>query len=224
MKSESPNCAKCPYKIADRLCRGEDGKAPPFCPTENKSDLVRNCVREYEASDILEFARQSSIQEAEGYANRELGYEHVKPSKTRIEEIIEFSQKMNYKVIGLAFCVGLRKEAKVVEKLISDSKFTVVSVVCKVGRIPKETIGLRDDQKISVGKFEAMCNPILQASILNDEKTDFNILLGLCVGHDSLFFKYAKAPCTVLAVKDRVLGHNPLAAIYNIESYYRSLK
>ena len=32
------------------------------------------------------------------------------------------------------------------------------------------------------------------------------------------------APCTVLAVKDRLLGHNPLAAIYTIDSYYRSLK
>ena len=58
-----------------------------------------------------------------------------------------------------------------------------------------------------------MCNPIYQAKLLNHEKTDFNILLGLCVGHDSLFFKFAEAPTTVLAVKDRVTGHNPLAAI-----------
>jgi hypothetical protein len=28
----------------------------------------------------------------------------------------------------------------------------------------------------------------------------------------------------VLAAKDRLLGHNPLAAIYNIDSYYRALK
>jgi uncharacterized metal-binding protein len=69
-----------------------------------------------------------------------------------------------------------------------------------------------------------MCNPVLQAMILNDEKTQFNILLGLCVGHDSLFFKYAQAPCTVLAVKDRLLGHNPLAAVYTLDSYYRALK
>jgi enoyl-CoA hydratase/carnithine racemase len=46
----------------------------------------------------------------------------------------------------------------------------------------------------------------------DQQKTDFNVLLGLCVGHDSLFLKYAEAPCTVLAVKDRMLGHNPLAA------------
>jgi len=50
------------------------------------------------------------------------------------------------------------------------------------------------------------------------------VLLGLCVGHDSLFFKHATAMGTVLAVKDRLLGHNPLAAIFQYESYYRYLK
>ena len=66
-----------------------------------------------------------------------------------------------------------------------------------------------------------MCNPIGQAMFLNEAKTDFNIILGLCVGHDSLFIKYSEAPVTVFAVKDRVLGHNPLAAIYQAESYYK---
>jgi uncharacterized metal-binding protein len=65
-----------------------------------------------------------------------------------------------------------------------------------------------------------MCNPIFQAYVVNDAGTDFNVLLGLCVGHDSLFFKYTEAPTTVLAVKDRVTGHNPLAAVYLSESYY----
>jgi uncharacterized metal-binding protein len=100
----------------------------------------------------------------------------------------------------------------------------MVSAVCKVGRVAKEKIGISDADKIAVGTFETMCNPILQAEILNREETDFNLLLGLCVGHDSLFFQYAKAPCTVLAVKDRVTGHNPLAAVYTLDSYYRSLK
>ncbi|MBW2121998.1 MAG: DUF1847 domain-containing protein, partial [Deltaproteobacteria bacterium] len=54
--------------------------------------------------------------------------------------------------------------------------------------------------------------------------TDFNILLGLCVGHDSLFLKYAEAFSTVLIVKDRVLGHNPAAALYTTDSYYARLK
>jgi uncharacterized metal-binding protein len=52
---------------------------------------------------------------------------------------------------------------------------------------------------------------------------DFNLLLGLCVGHDSLFFRHASAPTTVLAVKDRVTGHNPLAAVYTCGTYYRKI-
>ena len=65
-----------------------------------------------------------------------------------------------------------------------------------------------------------MCNPIHQSRRLNKEETDLNILVGLCVGHDSLFYKYSKAPVTTLVVKDRVLGHNPVAALYTADSYY----
>jgi uncharacterized metal-binding protein len=206
------------------MCRNENGKAFKNCPTDNEQILLGRALEEYENPSVKEFAKQASIQEGEGYGNKELGYDNVKPVKPRIVEIIEFSNKMKYKHLGLAFCAGLVKEAKIVEKLLSSYGFEVTSVICKVGRVPKEEIGIKDDQKIAIGCFEAMCNPIMQAMVLNDKKTEFNILLGLCVGHDSLFFQHANASCTVLAVKDRLLGHNPLAAIYNIDGYYRSLK
>jgi uncharacterized metal-binding protein len=90
--------------------------------------------------------------------------------------------------------------------------------------VPKETIGIMDEQKIAIGRHETMCNPIAQAMLMNKAGTHFNILLGLCVGHDSMVFKYSAAPCTVLAAKDRVFGHNPLAAVYTMDSYYRYLK
>jgi uncharacterized metal-binding protein len=49
-------------------------------------------------------------------------------------------------------------------------------------------------------------------------------MLGLCIGHDTLFIKYCRVPLTVLAVKDRVFGHNPLAALYLANtSYYGRL-
>ena len=67
-----------------------------------------------------------------------------------------------------------------------------------------------------------MCNPIEQAAFLNKAQTELNILFGLCVGHDSLFIKYSNAPITVFAVKDRVLAHNPLGAIYLSDSYYKN--
>ncbi len=224
MEKQTSDCAQCPYKSSDRICRTADGKSPPSCPTVNQRGLIEASLKEYQQPAIYEFARQAAIQEAEGYGNKELGYEHVRPIKTRIEELIEFAGRMKYKKIGLAFCMGLNKEAAIVGKLIESKGFEVASAVCKAGRVPKEAIGVTDEQKVSLGKFETMCNPILQAMILNDEKTEFNVLLGLCIGHDSLFIKYGQAPCTVLAVKDRVLGHNPLAAVYCFDSYYRSLK
>jgi uncharacterized metal-binding protein len=64
---------------------------------------------------------------------------------------------------------------------------------------------------------------VAQARLLNRVKTDLNIVVGLCVGHDSIFFKYSDAPATVLIAKDRVSGHNPAAALYTSRSYYRRL-
>ena len=66
-----------------------------------------------------------------------------------------------------------------------------------------------------------MCNPILQARLLNQAKTDLNVVIGLCVGHDSLFYRYSDAYVTTLVTKDRVTGHNPAAALYTSNSYYK---
>ncbi len=224
MDKEIPGCARCPFEPKVRLCHDEAGKAPPFCPTANREEVLKKALEELKKPEILEFARQASIQEGVGYADRELGYARTRPVKPRIMEIVEFAGKMKYKKIGLVFCGGLRREARVVENLLAAHGFTVVSGLCKMGRVPKETLGVRDDEKVRIGCFEAMCNPIAQAYLMNEEKTEFNVMMGLCVGHDSLFLKYVQAPTTVFVVKDRLLGHNPLAAIYTIDGYYRSLK
>lgn len=224
MTAQTPACARCGFKNIDRLCMGEKGRSPADCPTVHHQEAVEKALEEMKKPEIMAFARQASIQEAEGYTGRHSAEEPIKPIKPRIKETIEFAQRMDYRRLGMAFCIGLRREARVVESLLTESGFTVVSALCKAGGSPKEVIGVRDDQKIDIGSFEAMCNPIAQAYILNAEETDFNIVIGLCVGHDSLFLKYSQAPCTVLVAKDRLLGHNPLAAIYNIDSYYRSLR
>lgn len=224
MKKALSDCSQCPYKHEERLCKRADGKFPDECPTKNKSHLLDECLSEYAKPEIREFARQASIQEGEGYGDKDLGYARVRPVNPRIKEIAEFAQKMKYKRLGLAFCGALRKEAKIVGDFFSSYGFDVVSITCKAGRVPKEQIGILDHQKVRIGGFEAMCNPIFQAHVLNEEKTEFNVLLGLCVGHDSLFLKHADTLCTVLAVKDRLLCHNPLAAVYNIDHLYRYLK
>jgi len=222
--SIKPDCAACDLATFDRACVAEAGKSSKGCPTFSRKKVLGEANKEYEASDVREFARQASIQEAECYANRHERPYVMQPTKTRIVEICEFAKRMGYTRLGLAFCLGLAREAAVVEEILKKNGFEVISVLCKAGRTQKEELGLKKEHKIFQGKPESMCNPIYQAKLLNHEKTDFNILLGLCVGHDSLFFKFAEAPTTVLAVKDRVTGHNPLAAIYLSGSYYQKLK
>jgi uncharacterized metal-binding protein len=218
-----PSCAACEIVTPKKICFSSDGIGSKGCPTLLEEKLLVEAVKEYENPQTREFARQASIQEGEGYANRHERPYVLQPVKTRIVEICEFAHRMGYKRLGLAFCIGLAQEAKAVERVFKSQGFEIISVVCKAGRIPKEKIGIKDQEKIFRGTDEAMCNPIYQAKVLNKAKTEFNILLGLCVGHDSLFFKYAKAPITVLAVKDRVTGHNPLAAVYLSNSYYRKI-
>ena len=137
--------------------------------------------------------------------------------KTRIEEIIEFAKEMGYKRIGIAFCIGLAREAETVHNILAQH-FDVYSVCCKVCAIPKQDLNLKPVS----GDDESMCNPIGQARILNDRQTDLNLIAGLCIGHDILFTKYSDAPVSTFLVKDRVLAHNPAGALYS--KYYRSKK
>jgi uncharacterized metal-binding protein len=222
--SRRPSCASCELKTQERICFTEEGKSSKGCPTLTRRDVLKEANKEYEMPGIYEFARQASRQEAECYANRHERPYVMQPTKTRIVEICEFAEKMGYKRLGLAFCIGLQQEAGLVEEIFRSQGFEVVSVLCKAGRTSKDKIGITNEEKIYQDTDESMCNPIFQAKVLNHEETEFNILLGLCVGHDSLFFKYAEAPTTVLAVKDRVTGHNPLAAVYLSNSYYRKIK
>jgi uncharacterized metal-binding protein len=139
---------------------------------------------------------------------------------TRVEETVEFCKRMGYHKIGIATCVGLLQEAGIFAKILRKHGFEVFGIGCKAGAVPKVSVGIPAECE-AVGKN--MCNPILQAKTLNAEHTDFNVVIGLCVGHDSLFYKHSEAPVTTLVVKDRVLGHNPVAALYQTKAYYARL-
>ncbi len=221
MKSTNYDCSQCP--MIEKICRSRTGKGPKGCPTKNEKKALTSALKQYKRSDIREFARVASVQEGSCYVLRDAKPFVMIPTKSRIEELIEFAQRMNYKRLGMAFCSGLASEASILSKILESHGFDMVAVACKVGGVPKDTIKIKDNEKVRIGEFETMCNPITQAKVLNRAKTDFNIMLGLCIGHDSLFLKYVKGLTTVFAVKDRVTGHNPLAALYTSGSYYRRL-
>ncbi|WP_312428924.1 DUF1847 domain-containing protein [Lacrimispora sp.] len=190
-------CASCNIHACSN---GDFSKAPQNCPSlDNQMENISSLYKEDENYKI---AQASAFVVSEDYGN-----------KTRLEETMDFAKLCAYKNIGLAFCIGLTNEAEILRRVLTHNNFTVNSILCKTGHLSRELIGIHDNPV-------AMCNPIAQAQLLNKAKTDLNIVLGLCVGHDSLFIKYSNAPVTVFAVKDRVLCHNPLGAIYQAEAYY----
>ncbi len=223
-----PQCARCTTRICEnRGGKVADGapsleKLPGFCPMKLMPEVFAQAMAEYDKPAVREFARLASVQEFQGF---EFLPDGVRAKLPRIEELIQFARKCSYKKLGIAHCGGLIKEAGILTDILEKNGFEIISVQCKAGCIPKEEIGIQADEKIvEPGNWETMCNPIAQAMIVNHAQVDMAILLGLCIGHDTLFIKYCDVPLTVLAVKDRVLAHNPLAALYHSDSYYRRLR
>lgn len=191
-----------------RNCDSGKKTYPKFCLSQGLDPKVREAVKEKYIKD----KENNRIMQAS--AEVECDY-YCK--LTRVQETVEWAKHLGAKRIGIASCVGLLNESRVLAKILRAHGFEVYGVGCKTGEIPKTEIGI-DARCMEVGAN--MCNPILQAELLAKENTDINIVMGLCVGHDSLFYKYSKAPTTTLVTKDRVLGHNPVAALYTADTYY----
>jgi uncharacterized metal-binding protein len=135
------------------------------------------------------------------------------PPPTRLEEAMSVAHYLGASHVGLSFCVGFREEAKLLTKVLEINGFRVSSACCKTGATPKELVGIREDEKIRPGRPEMICNPAAQAELLNRSGIEFALVLGQCVGHDSVAFGRIEAPVACLVAKDRVLAHNTVAAL-----------
>jgi uncharacterized metal-binding protein len=209
MKYDDPECAYCPPTV--RACRqGEAAeRGPAFCPTQVDPDTQAHARAAYDDPETRRISHESALVESEGYCKW-----------TRVEEIVQFAKRMGFRKIGIANCISFVDHAYVLSGILESHGFEVVSVACKNGNIPKEDLGIADHEKIRPGQFEALCNPVSQAELLNAHGCELNVVMGLCVGHDSLFFKHAQGLTTVLVAKDRVLGHNPVMALHLADTYY----
>ncbi len=207
MENIKRTCIDCAVKN----CNLQDKTYPDFCLTVNMDEGVLKEAMELYKED--ENGRSM-------IAAAEVEYDFY-GKLTRVEEIIEYAKKMGMKKLGIATCVGLLSESRVLADILRKRGFEVFGVACKAGVQKKDDLGIPERCN---GIGENICNPILQAKMLNKEKTDLNIVMGLCVGHDSLFYKYSDALVTTLVTKDRVLAHNPVAALYTADFYYKRLK
>lgn len=188
-------------------CKFKNRTYPDFCLTTALTEEDKQWALErYDESNNRQIMIASAEVEYEGYCQW-----------TRVQEIMEFARKINATRIGIANCIGLINEARIFTKILRANGFEVYSVICKVAGQAKTSMGIPAECE-NIGP--AMCNPIMQARLLNKAQTDLNVVIGLCVGHDSLFYKYSDAYVTTLVTKDRVTGNNPAAALYTANSYY----
>ena len=203
-KDTTHSCVDC----GTQNCKFKDRTYPDFCPTTNLQDEdLQWALERYKEGRNHDIMVASAEVEFEGYCQW-----------TRVQEIMEFAQKIGAKKIGIANCIGLINEARIFAKILRNNGFDPYAIICKVAGKAKSSIGIPAKCE-EIGA--AMCNPILQARLLNSANTDLNVVIGLCVGHDSLFYKYSEAPATTLITKDRVTGNNPAATIYTASSYYK---
>ena len=214
-------CALC--ASPKKQCGGGDFIPDGICSTELYPEVIEKAVSKYAEPEFAEFAKQAGRQTDS--ANGTRGGNGVSfPTKSRIQETVEFMKRMGYKKIGLAYCGSVQSEAANLCKIFQANGFEVVSVCCKVGKMGRDAIGIGEEEiKRHHLPNHYQCNPIAQAEILNYEKTEFNVMLGLCVGHDSMFLKNAEAMTTVLASKDRLLCNNAMAPLYQMGMTYRRL-
>lgn len=198
------SCADC----AVVNCIFEEGEFPDFCLTKSlDAEVLDSAMKEYENPEIKRAAIAAAEVETENYCKM-----------TRLEETIEFARKLGAKKIGIATCAGLISETRIVASIFRRKGFEVTGIACKCGTQKKTDIGVPEFCNATGAN---MCNPVLQAKYLNSVHTDLNILVGLCVGHDSLFYRYSDALVTTLVSKDRVLAHNTVGAIYQADKYYK---
>ncbi len=135
----------------------------------------------------------------------------------RLSEIIYFCIEMNYQRLGLAYCTELEEAARILVNVLGRF-FKVVPVCCKVGGIRESALYSTDDAWMAGNPRSVVCNPLGQADVLNRAETQFNLVVGLCVGADALFGHATKAPASTLFVKDKSLANNPIGALYS--EYY----
>ncbi len=207
MKMIGPTCHKCNginYCAVGRASRILDN-----CPMKVSPEIEKKARELYESDEyIKKSTAEASIVEAKGYIHW-----------PRLKDTVEYAKGMEYKKLGLAFCVGMLREVQRVAEILENYGFEVISICCKTGGVKKTAVGIPEEYTMysktgyTIGWIT--CNPVAQALLLNEAKTEMNIIVGLCVGHDITFTHLSKAPVTTLIAKDRSAPHDPTAVLFS---------
>ena len=197
------NCMSCGTTACDYTVREEPG----FCALGAVSSALHD-----EAQRLYALPENHVIMQAAAMVSEETA------NSTRVQDTIKFANLIGATHIGIASCTIMLRETRILAKLLEQAGFCVETVGCKLESNRRADLDLEPPAR--GGEGGVVCNPIMQALLLNEAKTDLNILMGICVGHDVLFCKYSDAPVTTFATKDFLAGNNPCAVLYTAHSCY----
>ena len=129
-------------------------------------------------------------------------------NKSRLQELVDFAKASGFRRLGIANCKSVQPYADKLANILRQAGFEVFTVNCKES-------GLKGADVCNELRGPC-CDPLFQAAFLNEKKTEFNIEVGLCLGHGLLFQKYSQAAVTSFLVKDFAHMHNTAAALEDI--------
>ena len=168
------NCMSC----GTTACEYTDREEPGFCAQGAVSSALHDeAQRLYALPDVI---MQAAAMVSEETVN-----------STRVQDTIKFANLISAIHIGIASCTIMLRETRILAKLLEQAGFCVETVGCKLESNRRADLDLEPPAR--GGEGGVVCNPIMQALLLNEAKTDLNILMGICVGHDALFCKYSDA-------------------------------
>jgi len=203
---QDPTCFKC--NSLNYCTVGRASKMLDNCPMKISPEIEKQAKELYKNDEFVKKSTGvASTVEAKGYIHW-----------PRLKDTIEYAKGMDYNKLGIAFCVGLISEAQKVAEILEKYGFNVCGVCCKTGAVKKKDVGVPEEftmhSKTGYMIGWITCNPAAQALLLNKAKTDMNIIIGLCVGHDITFTHLSDAPVTTLIAKDRSMPHNPAGILF----------
>lgn len=197
------SCLLCGNRACELMTDGHPEGCVEYLITDEMHDRIHDRYMDPEVHRIFKASVRSSS---------------LCPNLTRVEETMEFARGLGVRRIGIASCTMLIPEARTFAKLLERAGFSAFGVACKVEGNRRRDLDVMLDDGI---EGPVLCNPIMQARILAEEKTELNVVLGLCVGHDTLFYMHSKAPVTTLGTKDHITAHNACAALWASNTVYR---
>jgi uncharacterized metal-binding protein/predicted Fe-Mo cluster-binding NifX family protein len=199
---------------ADSLHRDSDYSKIDCIACDNRVCLQgKSCVHHAQSMDMHQSDKTRRILESA----RDIATESER-ILCRVSELVYFCLEMDYRSLGIAFCVDLFEATNILTSVLRRF-FEVHPICCKIGgETADDPWALQEAAGNETSHSDVRCNPQLQAHMLNELGTDLNVIVGLCMGADCVFTHASEAPVTTLFVKDRSLANNPIGALYS--DYY----